>query len=188
VPSDVAAGSAGRGDGDAGLDGDLEMSGLTVTWTVLRAWARPTWIFWPSAMIDPQTETRRVTTRSLGNWGCRAVPGRSSGGTGQATVRMMTPAARTWATGPSRRRVMRCPASGSPALMTWSPRLTLPDAFTVRSTSVTSPAAAGSGGGPVGLGSGRGEAGLVAGVEPGRQGLEVAVEQDVNLAEASSAT
>ena len=37
---------------------------------------------------------------------------------------------------------------------------------------------------PGGLGSGRGEAGEVAGVEPGRQGLDpVAVEQDVNLAE-----
>ena len=133
MPSDVAAGSAGRGDGDAGLDGDLvgvrsdgDLDGLT-------GMGQATWIFWPPAMIDPRTETRRVTTRGSGNWGCWAVPGRAprsrgrpSGGTGQATVRTMTPAARTWATEPSRRRVMRCPASGSPALMTWSPRLTLP--------------------------------------------------------------
>src|ERR1700683_2332306 len=80
-----------------------EVSGPTVTWTVLGAWARPTWIFWPPTMIDPRTETRRVTTRGSGNWGCWAVPGRAprsrgrpSGGTGQATVRTMTPAARTW--------------------------------------------------------------------------------------------
>jgi hypothetical protein len=38
-----------------------------------------------------------------------------------------------------------------PALMTWLPRLTLPEAFTVRSTSVTSPDAGGNGGGPAGL-------------------------------------
>jgi hypothetical protein len=44
-----------------------------------------------------------------------------------------------WATGPSSRRVTRCPASGSPALTMRSPRLTLPEAFTVRSASVTSP-------------------------------------------------
>jgi hypothetical protein len=42
------------------------------------------------------------------------------------------------------------PGQRSPALTMWSPRLTLPDAFTVRSTSVTSPAAGGSGGGPAG--------------------------------------
>jgi hypothetical protein len=35
--------------------------------------------------------------------------------------------------------------------MTWLPRLTLPEAFTVRSTSVTSPDAGGNGGGPAGL-------------------------------------
>jgi hypothetical protein len=28
-------------------------------------------------MIDPRTETRRVTTRGSGNWGCWAVPGRA---------------------------------------------------------------------------------------------------------------
>src|SRR5258706_13211093 len=78
---------------------------------------------------------------------------------------------------------MRCPASGSPALMTWSPRLTLPDAFTVRSTSVTSPAAGGSGGGPAGWapdagrrgrgrGAGRGGRGFVPG-PAGRAGTRV---------------
>ena len=128
-----------------------------MTWTVLRAWASPTWIFWPPTMTDPRTETRRVTTRGSGRRGGWAVPGRAprsrgraSGGTGQATVRTRTPPARTWATGPSSRSVTRCPASGSPALITWSPRLTLPEAFTVRSTSITSPAAGGSGGGPAG--------------------------------------
>jgi hypothetical protein len=75
-----------------------------------------------------------------GRWGGWTVPGRAprsrgraSGGTGQATVRTRTPPARMWATGPSSRRVTRCPVSGSPALMMWSPRLTLPEAFTVRS-------------------------------------------------------
>jgi hypothetical protein len=37
-------------------------------------------------------------------------------GTGQATVRARTPAARTWATGPPSRRVTRCPASGKRSL------------------------------------------------------------------------
>src|SRR5487761_383191 len=46
--------------------------------------------------------------------------------------RTRTPEARTRATGPSSRSVTRCPASGSPALMMRSPRLTLPDALTVR--------------------------------------------------------
>jgi hypothetical protein len=54
-------------------------------------------------------------------------------------------------TGPSRRSVTRCPASGRPTLIMWLPRLTLPEAFTVRSTSVTSPDAGGNGGGPAGL-------------------------------------
>ena len=132
-----------------------------------------------------------MTTRGSGRRGGWAVPGRAprsrgraSGGTGQARVRARTPPARTWTTGPSSRRVTRCPASGSPALMMRSPRLTLPEAFTVRSTSVTSPDAGGSGGGPAGLGSGGGEAGQVTGIEPGRQGLDaVAVEQDVDLAQ-----
>jgi hypothetical protein len=61
-------------------------------------------------------------------------------------------------TGPSSRSVTLCPASGSPALMMWSPRLTLPEAFTARSTSVTSPDAAGSGGGgEPGCGEGHGQ-------------------------------
>jgi hypothetical protein len=54
------------------------------------------------------------------------------------------------ATGPSSRSVTRCPASGSPTLIMWLPRLTLPEAFTVRSTSITSPDVGGSGGGPAG--------------------------------------
>jgi hypothetical protein len=87
---------------------------------------------------------------------CGAGPGRREAGagpragTGQARVRARTPPARTWATGPSNRSVTRCPASGRPALTMRSPRLTLPDAFTVRSTSITSPDAGGSEGGPAG--------------------------------------
>jgi hypothetical protein len=45
------------------------------------------------------------------------------------------PPDRMWAMGPSSRSVTRCPASGIPALIRRSPRLTLPEAFTVRSTS-----------------------------------------------------
>jgi hypothetical protein len=45
VPSDVAAGSAGRGDGDVGLDGDLVGVRSDGDLDGLRAWARPTWIF-----------------------------------------------------------------------------------------------------------------------------------------------
>ena len=74
------------------------VSGPTVTATVLRAWARPTWILWPPTMMAPRTETRRVTTSGAGRRGGRAVPGRAprsrgraSGGTGQATVRTRTP-------------------------------------------------------------------------------------------------
>jgi len=88
------------------------------------------------------------------------------------------------ATGPPGRRVTRCPVSGSPALMMWSPGLTLPEAFTVRSASITSPDAGGSGGGSGGASSRGGQAGQVAGIEPGRQGLDaVPAGQDADLAE-----
>jgi hypothetical protein len=66
-------------------------------------------------------------------------------------VRVRVPPVRMWATGPSRRRVMRCPANGMPTLMPWLPRLTFPDAFTVRSSSMAGPVAGGSGGCPAGV-------------------------------------
>jgi hypothetical protein len=69
VASDVAAGGAGRGDGDAGLDGDLVGVGFTVISAVLRACASPTWIFCPPTMIAPRPETRRVTVSGSGRRG-----------------------------------------------------------------------------------------------------------------------
>ena len=130
-----------------------------------------------------------MTTRGSGRRDGWAVPGRAprsrdraSGGTGQATVRIRTPPARTWATGPSSSRVRRCPAP-EPGADHVVGEADVARAFTVRSTSIASPDAAGSGGGPRAV-LARGEAGQVAGVEPGRQSFDpVAVEQDVDLAE-----
>ena len=190
MPSDAAAGGTGGGDGDAGLNGDLVGVGFDSDLDGFAGVGRPTWIFCPPTMTDPRTDTRRVTTRGSGRRGGWAAPGRAprsrgraSGGTGQATVRTRTPPDRTWATGPSSWRVTRCPASGSPAVRMRSPRLTLPEALTVRSTSITSPCGR-QRRRPGGPGPGCGEAGQVAGLEPGRQGLDaVAAEQDVDLAE-----
>jgi hypothetical protein len=136
----------------------------------------------PANRHPPGDDQRFGQARRLCGAGADAAkPGPGLRRTGQATVRARTPLATTWATGPSSRRVTRCPASGCPALTMRSPRLTLPDAFTVRSTSTTSPDAGGSSGGPAGCAL---AAAQVAGVEPGRQGLDaVAVEQDVDLGE-----
>jgi hypothetical protein len=68
--------------------------------------------------------------------------------------------------------------------MMWSPRLTLPEAFTVRSTSMTSPDAGGSGAGPAGRAPDAARRARVAGVKPGRQGLDpVAVQEHVDPVE-----
>jgi hypothetical protein len=54
MPLDVPAGSAGRGDGDARLDGDLIGVGLHGDLGGLAACASPTWIFCPPIMIAPE--------------------------------------------------------------------------------------------------------------------------------------
>jgi hypothetical protein len=56
--------------------------------------------------------------------------------------------------------------------MMWLPTLILPEAFTVRSTSITSPDAGGNGRRPGGTGAGSREVCQVAGIQPGRQGLD----------------
>ena len=102
-----------------------QMSASTLTAAVLRAWARPTWIFCPPIMIAPRTDTRRVTISGSGSYGGWAVPPRaprsrdlSSGGTGQAAVRGQDAAGQDVMTGPSSRGMARRPANGSPALIT----------------------------------------------------------------------
>jgi len=93
----------------------------------------------PGSRGGPAVPARAPRSRCWADWG-----------TGQATVRTRLPLARMWATSPSRRRVTRCPASGDPALMTWLPTVTLPEALTIRSMSMTPPAGGGSGSGPAG--------------------------------------
>jgi hypothetical protein len=88
------------------------------------------------------------------------------------------PPDKMWASGPSRRTVIRCPARGKPALITWSP---FPEALTVRSTSTTAPAGGGSGGGPGGPGTGRSQAGQDPVIKPRWQGLDpVPIQQNMD--------
>jgi hypothetical protein len=159
VPSDVPAGIPGCGNGGAGLDGDLVGVRSDAYLDNLAGVSQADLDLLPADHDRPADrhppgddqrfgQARRLCSAGAGAGAAKPGPGlgrdRAGDGAGQ------DPLARTWATGPSRRKVTRCPASGSPALTTRSPRLTLPDAFTVRSTSITSPDAGGSGGGPAG--------------------------------------
>jgi len=157
-----------------------------ITVAVLPAWIIPTWIFCRATISPPRDDTRRCTV--IGPPGCsgrdrpRRAPRsreRRSAGTGQAKVRSSVPSwLRTAIKGPSMRKVTRCPVSGRPTLICWSPGLTPPVALTVRSTSITAPSPAGSGEGARGAGAVGGQPGQLRDPEPGWQGLDPgAIEQ-----------
>src|ERR1017187_1122613 len=111
-----------------------------ITVAVLPAWIIPAWIFCRATMSPPGEETRRCTV--MGPPGCdgsdraRRAPrrrDRRSAEMGQARVRSKLPSGpRTANSGPSMRRVTRCPARCRPTLICWSPRLIRPVALTVR--------------------------------------------------------
>ena len=95
---DVAAGSTGCCDRDAGLNGDLVGVGSDSDLDGPAGVGQSDLDLGLLTMTDPRAETRRVTVRGSGRRGASAVPGRAprsrgraSAGTGQATVRTMTP-------------------------------------------------------------------------------------------------